>query len=113
MEQIRQAALPYFQIVSLNNGREDYIATMTQWGIRMRRFSLAKLLAAGRNSKYLFTDPDFRYLFFSVVQGTQILKPLLDDGCAMPSFLTPVTWISPSPLPALLRHKIRDLLPPM
>jgi len=61
VEQIRKTAAPYFSIVSLNNGREDYIETMSQWGKRMRRFSLAKLLAALQTSRYLATDPDFRY----------------------------------------------------
>jgi cyclopropane-fatty-acyl-phospholipid synthase len=61
VEQLRQAAFPYFRIVSLNNGREDYIETMTQWGMRLRKLSWAKALAAARTVRFLFTDPDFRY----------------------------------------------------
>jgi cyclopropane-fatty-acyl-phospholipid synthase len=61
VEQIRQTAAPYFSVVSLKNGREDYIETMSQWGRCMRRFSLAKFLAALLTSRYLVIDPDFRY----------------------------------------------------
>jgi cyclopropane-fatty-acyl-phospholipid synthase len=61
VEQIGDAAQPCFRIVSLNNGRLDYIETLTQWGKRVNKFSLSKLLAALRASRYFFTDPDFRY----------------------------------------------------
>jgi cyclopropane-fatty-acyl-phospholipid synthase len=61
VDQIREAAAPSFRIVSLNNGRLDYIETLTQWGLRLKKFSWKKALAAARTSRYFFTDPDFRY----------------------------------------------------
>ena len=60
-EQIADTAGDYFKVISINNGRKDYIETMTQWGKSIRRISLSKILAALRLSKYMITDKDFRY----------------------------------------------------
>jgi cyclopropane-fatty-acyl-phospholipid synthase len=59
-EQIIQCAKPYFEVVSLKNGRLDYIETMGRWNI-MRDFSVAKLLALVKTSRYFFADRNFRY----------------------------------------------------
>ncbi len=40
-EQIIEAAQPYFKVISLNNGRRDYIETLRQWGDAIWKPSLA------------------------------------------------------------------------
>jgi cyclopropane-fatty-acyl-phospholipid synthase len=61
VDQVLDAASRFFTVVSLNNGRLDYVETLTQWGIRTRRFRFRKIPAALRTARYFFTDPDFRY----------------------------------------------------
>jgi cyclopropane-fatty-acyl-phospholipid synthase len=61
VEQIRRTVAPYFRILSLNNGREDYIETLTQWGIRVNRFTIGKMFAALWTLRYFLVDPDFKY----------------------------------------------------
>jgi len=59
-EQIVRVAKPYFELISDNNGRLDYIETMKQWG-RATQFSFSKLFAIIKTLPYFFTDRDFRY----------------------------------------------------
>ena len=61
VEQLAKTAGDYFEVISINNGRRDYIETMSQWGKNIRQISLSKILAAFRMSKYMVTDKDFRY----------------------------------------------------
>ena len=60
-EQILEAAQPYFELISDNNGRLDYLATMKQWGDRMRKLNFAKLVAASKLFPRFLTNKDFRY----------------------------------------------------
>jgi len=59
-EQIIGCAKPWFEVVSLKNGRLDYIETMGRWNI-MKGFNFAKLLAMIKTSRYFFVDRNFRY----------------------------------------------------
>lgn len=45
-EQIVRVSAPYFSMVSMNNGRLDYIETMNQWGNRLRAPGIAKARVA-------------------------------------------------------------------
>ena len=60
-EQITRAADSYFRLISSKNGKTDYIQTMTEWGLRMRRFRAANLLAYVRSVRWILTDADARY----------------------------------------------------
>jgi cyclopropane-fatty-acyl-phospholipid synthase len=70
-EQILRVADPYFELISENNGRLDYIETMEQWDRiwnwqRAWKFlfsqrSLPKLLAVGKLLPRFVFDRDFRY----------------------------------------------------
>src|SRR5207237_5226996 len=68
-EHILRVARPYFELISDNNGRLDYIETMEQWGklwnftlsnFKYPNFSLPKLLAVAKLLPRFFTDKDFR-----------------------------------------------------
>jgi len=59
-EQIVRAAEPYFEQISRNNGRLDYIETMEQWG-KLWNFSFPKLFASLKLLPLYLTDKDFRY----------------------------------------------------
>jgi len=59
-DQIRIAAEPFFEVVSANSGRLDYIETMTQWGSRLGAFRLAKLPAFARLVGWYLRDPNAR-----------------------------------------------------
>jgi cyclopropane-fatty-acyl-phospholipid synthase len=61
VEQIAKSAGKYFEVISVNNGRADYIETMSQWGKRLRKPSLRKMAAALRLTKNAVRDKDFRY----------------------------------------------------
>jgi cyclopropane-fatty-acyl-phospholipid synthase len=69
MDQIARTAHPYFKIILTNNGRRDYIETISQWGKRLNQLSLVKVFAAMRMSKYLFTDKDFRYRLENIISS--------------------------------------------
>jgi len=43
-DQILNDAKPYFKLISLSNGRLDYVETQRQWRNKFRKFSLGKLL---------------------------------------------------------------------
>ena len=69
-EQILRVAEPYFEFVSDNNGRLDYIETMEQWSRRWNftfsnflypKFSLPKVFAVSKMLPQYLTDKNFRY----------------------------------------------------
>ncbi|HYU74061.1 MAG TPA: class I SAM-dependent methyltransferase [Ktedonobacteraceae bacterium] len=59
-EQIVRVAKPYFELISDNNGRLDYIETMKQWQ-KATQLGFSKALAFIKTLPYFFTDRDFRY----------------------------------------------------
>ncbi len=69
VDQIVSSAKPYFKLLSLNNGRLDYIETMTRWRQRVWKLTLPKAWAALKLLPYLITDKDFRYRIESL-RGT-------------------------------------------
>ena len=69
-EHIIRCAGPYFKVVSLNNGRLDYLETMKQWS-RVWKFSFPKLIVALKMMANLFTDRDFLYKLEEVWNGYQ------------------------------------------
>ena len=44
LEQIQKCAAPYFRLISENNGRLDYIQTLSEWGEKIGQFNLNKFL---------------------------------------------------------------------
>ena len=60
LDQIREAARPYFRILSLNNGRLDYIQTLSEWHRRIYKFSFPKLLETLRLASLYLSSRDFR-----------------------------------------------------
>lgn len=68
-EHILRVADPYFELISDNNGRLDYIETMEQWSrlwnftfsnFKPPNFSFPKLLAVSKLVPRYLTDKDFR-----------------------------------------------------
>ncbi len=68
-EHILRVAEPYFELISDNNGRLDYIETMEQWGrlwnftlsnFTYPNFSLPKVLAVAKLVPRFLTDENFR-----------------------------------------------------
>jgi cyclopropane-fatty-acyl-phospholipid synthase len=57
-EQVIQVASPYFKVISLNNGRRDYIETFERWS-SVWQFNLPKLWAGLQTLRYAFIDKDF------------------------------------------------------
>ena len=70
-EQILRVGRPYFELISDNNGRLDYIQTMEQWDriwnwanagkFLSSKLSFSKLLAVCKLLPRFLTDKDFRY----------------------------------------------------
>ena len=75
--QIRGAAQPYFRIVSLNNGRRDYIQTLGEWHRRTYKFSLPKLLETLRLVPLYLSSRDFRYKIESLLSGGGYMRECL------------------------------------
>lgn len=67
-EQIERCAAPYFQLISRNNGRKDYIETMNQWD-RVWTWSPAKIIPALKMLPNVLTDHDFRYKLEALRNG--------------------------------------------
>lgn len=61
MDQIIKCATGYFDVVSVKNGRLDYIETMTQWSRRTWELSWNSLLMAIKLSRYFMIDKDFYF----------------------------------------------------
>jgi cyclopropane-fatty-acyl-phospholipid synthase len=67
-EQLIGVAEPYFKVISLNNGRRDYIETTRQWSAIWKP-SISKLIATLRVLPYLVRDRDFRYRLETLRHG--------------------------------------------
>jgi cyclopropane-fatty-acyl-phospholipid synthase len=67
-EQLIRVAEPYLRVVSLNNGRRDYIETLRQWGTIWKP-SIPKVIAALKLLPYLVRDKDFRYRLETLRHG--------------------------------------------
>jgi cyclopropane-fatty-acyl-phospholipid synthase len=62
LEHVQRCAAPYFNFVSENNGRRDYIRTMHAWGDARRRAPRAtKLRLMAKLLPLYATDREFRY----------------------------------------------------
>lgn len=67
-EQLIRIAEPYFGVVSLNNGRRDYIETTRRWGVIWKP-SLPKMVSALKLLPYVVRDKDFRYRLETLRHG--------------------------------------------
>jgi len=61
ISQIVECAQPYFQLISTNNGRKDYIETMHQWEKKLGKFNKGKFLAFIKSIPNLILDKDIFY----------------------------------------------------
>lgn len=50
-----------FSLISSNSGRDDYIQTIKEWGIRGRKVNLAKIWHTAKLTPRYMRDKDFRY----------------------------------------------------
>lgn len=60
-EQIIKNASPYFKLISLNNGRLDYLQTIREWRKKLYAFNLKKYLKMLGLVRFYLNDPDFRF----------------------------------------------------
>ena len=60
-EQILECAKPYFRLISLSNGRLDYIETMKQWHKRFLRFNFKKYTLFLSFFAYYLKNTQFRH----------------------------------------------------
>jgi cyclopropane-fatty-acyl-phospholipid synthase len=67
-EQLIEVAEPYFTVISLNNGRRDYIETTRQWSVIWKP-SIPKVIATFRVLPYFVRDKDFRYRLETLLHG--------------------------------------------
>jgi cyclopropane-fatty-acyl-phospholipid synthase len=79
-QQIADCAQPDFRLVSVSNGRLDYIQTITEWGRRTGARSLRKSLLKLRLVPRWLTSEDFRLAFASGVSANKVCfeRELLD-----------------------------------
>lgn len=63
---IKKCASMYFNSISENNGRLDYIQTMEEWRKAIEKFSLKKLFACFKLLPRYFMDKEFRYQLTSL-----------------------------------------------
>jgi cyclopropane-fatty-acyl-phospholipid synthase len=79
-QQIVGCAQPDFRLVSVSNGRLDYIQTITEWGRRTGARSLRKSLLKLRLVPRWLTSEDFRLAFASGVSANKVCfeRELLD-----------------------------------
>ena len=79
-EQIVGCAEPDFRLISSNNGRLDYIETITQWNARIGAHSLKKTLLKLALLPRWLTSADFRLAFTSGVSANKVCfeRELLD-----------------------------------
>jgi len=59
-EQILRTSAPYFDVISMNNGRKDYVETTQQWRV-IWRFGWRKMVLAMKILPFFLRDRDFRY----------------------------------------------------
>jgi cyclopropane-fatty-acyl-phospholipid synthase len=79
-QQIADCAEPDFRLVSVSNGRLDYIQTITEWGKRTGARSLRKSLLKLRLVPRWLTSESFRLAFASGVSANKVCfeRELLD-----------------------------------
>jgi cyclopropane-fatty-acyl-phospholipid synthase len=68
-QHVLRTAAPYFDIISMKNGRLDYIETIGQWNKRMNSFSFRKLMKVLGFVRHFFTDKNFLYRLEGIVVG--------------------------------------------
>lgn len=66
--QLLTSAEPYFKIVSMSNGRKDYVETTRQWRA-IWKFSFPKMLVAFKLLPYFLLDSDFRFRIETLRNG--------------------------------------------
>lgn len=66
LQQIQKCASPWFDLVSENNGRLDYIQTMKEWGQRASRLTVKKIVFALRLIPRFMANKEFRYQITSL-----------------------------------------------
>jgi cyclopropane-fatty-acyl-phospholipid synthase len=71
-DQIVRCAAPGFRLVSSESGRHDYIETINQWNLRIRKPSLRKWLLKLRLLPRWLTSREFRLAFTSGVSANQV-----------------------------------------
>jgi cyclopropane-fatty-acyl-phospholipid synthase len=79
-EQVVRCAEPHFRLVSIVNGRLDYIETISRWNARIGLPSFRKTLLKLRLLPRWLTSADFRLAFTSGVSANQVCfqRELLD-----------------------------------
>jgi cyclopropane-fatty-acyl-phospholipid synthase len=79
-EQVVRCAEPHFRLVSIVNGRLDYIETISRWNARIRLPSFRKTLLKLQLLPRWLTSADFRLAFTSGVSANQVCfqRELLD-----------------------------------
>jgi len=77
LEQIEEAARPYFRIVSRSNGRLDYIETLTEWHRRISKPTFTKLVEALRLVPRYLSSSDFRYKMQSLLSSGGYMRECL------------------------------------
>lgn len=67
-EQLLRTSAPYFTVVSMNNGRTDYVETTRQWRV-IWKFGWRKMIMASKVLPYALRDRDFRYRLETLRHG--------------------------------------------
>ncbi len=67
-EQLLRTSAPYFEIISMNNGRKDYVETTQQWRV-IWKFGWRKMVLAIKLLPYFLRDKDFRYRLETLRRG--------------------------------------------
>jgi cyclopropane-fatty-acyl-phospholipid synthase len=67
-EQLLRTSAPYFEVISMNNGRKDYVETSQQWRV-IWKFSWRKMVLAIKILPDLLRDKDFRYRLETLRRG--------------------------------------------
>lgn len=75
--QVEAAARPHFTIVSMKNGRRDYVETLTQWHRRLMAFSLPKLIETAKLVPKFLSSRDFRYKMESLLRHGGYMRQCL------------------------------------
>lgn len=67
-EQLLRISEPYFEVISMNNGRKDYVETTRQWS-EIWKFSFRKMFLALKLLPHFLRDKDFRYRLETLRHG--------------------------------------------
>mgnify|MGYP001589188365 CR=1 FL=1 len=71
LDQMKKCGEPSFDFISSNNGRLDYIKTLTEWGKRANKFSFKLLAAKVKLLPRYLADKEFRTQLRFVFNGSQ------------------------------------------